>query len=197
MDEELSRGFLPKDVIQLLLGHKSARRPLRQLFDPCAICLREVAAELRAVVDSMNPQLARFPKLAAVVRTKVIGLIDRLALETEAEITKLIDVEEAYVFVTKALLRRMEKEGAHGAPCAVLKAYFEDVRQAVAKVVPKLIISHLAKELELQVGGELFTVHYVPALLEEANDEATSRFADEKMVEQLIRVEEALHALRT
>lgn len=196
MDDELSRGFMPKDVIQLLLGNQSSRRPLRQLFDPCAVCLREIAAELRMVVDSLQPRLARFPKLAAAVRTKVTGLIDRLAIETEAELTKLINVEESYVFVTKALLRRMEKQGAYGTPCAVLKAYFEDVRQAVAKAVPKLVISHLAKQLELRVGEELFSVHYTPGLLEEANDEAIHRQADERMVQQLIRVEEALHALR-
>mmetsp|Transcript_9558 Transcript_9558/g.31775 ORF Transcript_9558/g.31775 Transcript_9558/m.31775 type:complete len:939 (+) Transcript_9558:38-2854(+) len=196
MDDELSRGFLPKDVIQLLLGTQSSRRPLRQLFDPCAVCLREVAAELRAVVETLQPRLARFPKLAAAVRTKVTGLIDQLALETEMEITKLIDVEESYVFVTKALLRRMEKQGAYGTPCAVLKAYFEDVRQAVAKAVPKLVISHLAKQLEVRVGEELFSVHYTPGLLEEANDEAIHRQGDERMVQQLIRVEEAFLALR-
>jgi len=195
MDDELSRGFLPKDVIQLLLGEHSAHRPLHTLFEPCCACLREVTAELRAVVEEPHPQLTRFPRLVDAVRGRAGALLDRLAYLTEEEIGKMIDMEEAYVFVTRALLRRMEREGAHREPCSVLRYYFDDVRQAVAKAVPKLVITYLCRQLEAKVGEELFGVAYTPGLLEEVQDKAKTRAEDEATVRNLIRVEEALAKL--
>ncbi|EOD18547.1 hypothetical protein EMIHUDRAFT_470230 [Emiliania huxleyi CCMP1516] len=183
------------DVIQLLLGEHSAHRPLHTLFEPCCACLREVTAELRAVVEEPHPQLTRFPRLVDAVRGRAGALLDRLAYVTEEEIGKMIDMEEAYVFVTRALLRRMEREGAHREPCSVLRYYFDDVRQAVAKAVPKLVITYLCRQLEAKVGEELFGVAYTPGLLEEVQDKAKTRAEDEATVRNLIRVEEALAKL--
>ena len=129
------------------------------------------------------------------VRGRAGALLDRLAYLTEEEIGKMIDMEEAYVFVTRALLRRMEREGAHREPCSVLRYYFDDVRQAVAKAVPKLVITYLCRQLEAKVGEELFGVAYTPGLLEEVQDKAKTRAEDEATVRNLIRVEEALAKL--
>ena len=146
----------PVEIVEYFMQHRT-HRPIHRMMTPCTDCLHAVRdvvlAESRRIGEEI---LGRFVRLRAWAEERTIRLVAEQVSTTTEALTRLLDVEEAYIFTDNvtfvkewtSVTQKLHSNQHATALKSVLTSYFSVVADGVASQVPKLIVYHLRMALK-------------------------------------------------